>query len=1504
MATTVVTAKFVADTSDLQGKLSGVQGQLEKTSNRMKATGESVAAMGRQMTMATAPIVAFGAIATKAFVDFDNKMTQSLAIMSGVTSEMRAEMEATARTVSTTFGIAADKAAESYFFLASAGLDAEQSMAALPQVAAFAKAGMFDMATATDLATDAQSALGLTVKEASQNLENLTRVTDVLVRANTLANATVEQFSIALTTKAGAALKSVNKDVEEGVAVLAALADQGIKAQLAGNQLAIVMRDLQTKAIENKDTFAEYGLEVFDTEGKMKNLGEIIANLERVTAGMSDEQKRATLGLMGFSDRSLSAMTALFGTSEAIMRYEQELRNAGGTTADVAENQMQSMAAQIELLKAQFMDLALGVGEVVVSRFLTPLVELLSRAAKAFSAIPEPIRNMAISLGLVVALAGPLMWMTGAAIKGVGAMGVAFAAANAKVIAYASRAVVAFKAVGAGAGTMALHVGAALTSKKVAMEVGVLAARKFAAGTVLAFRTIGAAARGLMAALGPIGIALIAAGAAFEFFSGRSAAADALVQTLKDSVDELTGAFGEATAAAMSAQFRLDLSPEDVQALADMGISISDMTQAAMLGGEAAEQMSAKMQGLIDSAGFFSGERDLLITAQRNFGGMVQASDEARVKVEADAAARADALAIEGQKAKAELERQIADSRGQAIQRQQDLANMTAAERRALEERKRAADAAIAKDNALVAVTQAAKDAVTALEVAMSNLNGVIGNQNSRNAAIRSTRDLSKALDENGKKIKGTSEAAMANQDAIANSASAWIRYAQATDDPIKQQERLKRGEKEIRAALEERGIDPNQSPIVKQFQTQLEKSQETVDEFKKRATEARGHGLDTGRNFIQGILEELRAGASKVHDESVAVGEAMPDGVDEGTRSSSPSLEGMRNAKNFIDGIIKGLKADKVMEKASDLGKAMVAAFEEEIQRISDVVESALDSAMDLADMVAKPFGTASKIMQNFGRTAGISSLVSGFSDLRGSIVGAYAPLLDKGIVGSKAAKRNRQQMNAQIGMLQNLTQHGINLRNEYQANLDEMSRLEAAYEVQVAEINSHFDALEAAAQANIQRIESYWNGVISGLQNALRRANEAYAKENGVLQDLIKARDGFLNRISSGFRSFVNDLKFAAGSSSKTIQREMKKLANGITVTLEREIEVGGSPQNIAAALDARLASVREFSQNIRTLMARGLDPTLVEDFVSAGVSGAGEAAAALVQASDGELQAINQTQAALAAEVASFQQYASEQWHDAGIAQQEAVVAPLRAAAEAAQAALDMANASREAELAAARAHLEQLRKDREAALAAAAAAHKQEMDRLAAENLRLEDEMDQTAVAIETMIGDIAMTLPPKAFAAGQKSMRQLRAGFEERFPAVSKALNRLMDTLAASMNREARITIKTVYETVGAPASAMIPGRAKGGPVQARQAYIVGEKGPELFMSSQAGNIIPNHKLGSVPSMGSRTAPGGSTVINLNVNAGMGADGAEVGRQVVEAIRKYERRSGPVFVSAS
>ncbi len=88
-----------------------------------------------------------------------------------------------------------------------------------------------------------------------------------------------------------------------------------------------------------------------------------------------------------------------------------------------------------------------------------------------------------------------------------------------------------------------------------------------------------------------------------------------------------------------------------------------------------------------------------------------------------------------------------------------------------------------------------------------------------------------------------------------------------------------------------------------------------------------------------------------------------------------------------------------------------------------------------------------------------------------------------------------------------------------------------------------------------------------------------------------------------------------------------------------------------------------------------------------------------------------------------------------------------------------------------------------------------------------------------------------------------------------------------------------------------PFSLNLPGRANGGPVTGGSPYIVGERGPEVFVPSQSGTIVPN----------GRSAGGAS--VNVTVNAGMGADGYQIGAAVVDAIKKYERVAGPVFAAA-
>lgn len=360
----------------LVGEAQDYTAELDKALNSTDRTTKTMVSMFKYSAVAIASALA--AISTAAvfeFAKFDEAMTKSLAIMGDVSQATRKEMEATARSIAKNTATSADKAAEAYYFLASAGMDAQQAMKALPMVEKFAAAGAFDMAHATDLLADSTSALGLASKDAEQNLTNITRVADVLTQAGNISNASAEQFATALRTKTAASLRLLNKDVEEGVAVLAAFADQGIKAENAGESLSVVLRDLQTSAQANKDIWRQFGLSVYDTDGKMRPLVSIIADLEKVMAPMSDQSKKAAFELLGFQDRSVSAIQSLLGTSDKIRAYEAALRSAGGVTREVANKQLESFNQQMLILKNRCNEVLLVIGENLI-----PILKALNSA--------------------------------------------------------------------------------------------------------------------------------------------------------------------------------------------------------------------------------------------------------------------------------------------------------------------------------------------------------------------------------------------------------------------------------------------------------------------------------------------------------------------------------------------------------------------------------------------------------------------------------------------------------------------------------------------------------------------------------------------------------------------------------------------------------------------------------------------------------------------------------------------------------------------------------------------------------------------------------------------------------------------------------------------------------------------------------------------------------------------------------------------------------------------
>ena len=319
--------------------------------------------------------------------EVDQAMHQSLAIMGNVSNEMKAEMKSLANEIAGDTVFSTTELAKAFFYLSSAGLSTKQTLIGLKPVAMFAQAGMFDLSQATELLAGSVAALGLASKDEQQYMTNLTRVSDVLVGANTLAQATTEQFAQALGTKAAASSRFFNMEVEETVAVLAVLAKNMIKGSDAGTAFDIALRELTNKAIMNAKAFEDAGVKIFTANGKFVGFANAIGSLEKHLAGMSHEQKTAAMMTLGFTAKSIANIKVMMGQSDAIRGFTKRLEEMGGTTKRVSDNQMTDFKKGWEAIKAAVVDFADFVSKPILwplGKSLEAIAGLLNSIRKGF----------------------------------------------------------------------------------------------------------------------------------------------------------------------------------------------------------------------------------------------------------------------------------------------------------------------------------------------------------------------------------------------------------------------------------------------------------------------------------------------------------------------------------------------------------------------------------------------------------------------------------------------------------------------------------------------------------------------------------------------------------------------------------------------------------------------------------------------------------------------------------------------------------------------------------------------------------------------------------------------------------------------------------------------------------------------------------------------------------------------------------------------------------------
>ena len=279
-------------------------------------------AAGNNFASAIKSVIAAAGItaAVKSVLDagmsFDSSMSQVAATM-GTTVDQIQDLRDFAQEMGATTAFSATEAADALNYMALAGYDAETAMNMLPTVLNLAAAGSIDLARASDMVTDASSALGLDLEETAQ-------MVDIMAKAASSSNTSVEQLGEAM-LKIGGTAKNLDGGTTELATAFGILADNGIKGSEAGTHLRNILLSLTPKSEDAAKAMESLGFNAYDADGNLRPLNETFADLAMSLEGMSTEQRQSVLANI-FNKTDLAAVDALLsattmdieGISEAV----------------------------------------------------------------------------------------------------------------------------------------------------------------------------------------------------------------------------------------------------------------------------------------------------------------------------------------------------------------------------------------------------------------------------------------------------------------------------------------------------------------------------------------------------------------------------------------------------------------------------------------------------------------------------------------------------------------------------------------------------------------------------------------------------------------------------------------------------------------------------------------------------------------------------------------------------------------------------------------------------------------------------------------------------------------------------------------------------------------------------------------------------------------------------------------------------------------------------------
>ena len=359
--------------------------------NTIKA---SLLGLGAAATLAGGALVSgflrplVGAVSAAGDFEAAMNLTAVLATVDRGTDAFQA-MQDTARQLGITTKFSAVEAAEGMAFLAKTGLDAAETIAAIPETLKIAAAAELGLGRASDIVTNILNGFRLT-------LEELPRAVDILATTFTSSNVDIEQLAQSFQA-VGPIAAQLGQRFEDVAAVVGKLGDSGIQAEKAGVALRRIFINLQTDANKTNSILRKFGINIRNSEGQFRPLIKIFNDI--AAAGVGPAQ---SIDLFGA--RALAA-AGIIRNSEAELQGFADNMNQVGRAGDIAEKRLVGFNGEMTRLKSAIEGFKIALSNSGFLDFATKALAVLTELARAAARLPKPILQI---IGGFAAIAGTI----------------------------------------------------------------------------------------------------------------------------------------------------------------------------------------------------------------------------------------------------------------------------------------------------------------------------------------------------------------------------------------------------------------------------------------------------------------------------------------------------------------------------------------------------------------------------------------------------------------------------------------------------------------------------------------------------------------------------------------------------------------------------------------------------------------------------------------------------------------------------------------------------------------------------------------------------------------------------------------------------------------------------------------------------------------------------------------------------------------------------------------